>query len=241
MNQSILDTKRLPKHVAIIMDGNGRWAKRKGVSRVKGHEAGAKSVRLAVEACRELNAIKSLTLFAFSTENWRRSITEVNALFRLLSKHIRLEIESLHREGIRVVFMGRREGLSDRVLRDMDESESLTKDNSAMLLNVAINYGGRAEIVDLCRAIGEDMKAGKIRSRDIDEAYIGNRLYVPEIQNVDLLIRTSGEMRISNFLLWQLSYAEIFVTRTFWPDFRRRHLYHAFAEYQLRGRRFGGR
>ena len=241
MNQSILDTKRLPKHVAIIMDGNGRWAKRKGVSRVKGHEAGAKSVRLAVEACRELNAIESLTLFAFSTENWRRSTTEVNALFRLLSKHIRLEIESLHREGIRVVFMGRREGLSDRVLRDMDESESLTKDNSAMLLNVAINYGGRAEIVDLCRAIGEDMKAGKIRSRDIDEAYIGNRLYVPEIQNVDLLIRTSGEMRISNFLLWQLSYAEIFVTRTFWPDFRRRHLYHAFAEYQLRGRRFGGR
>ncbi len=198
-------------------------------------------MRRTVEACRELEAIQSLTLYAFSTENWRRSKTEVNALFRLLSKHIQLEIESMHREGIRVVFMGRREGLSDRVLKDMDESESLTKDNSAMLLNVAINYGGRAEIVDVCRAVGEDMKAGKIRSRDVDEAYVANRLYVPEIQNVDLLIRTSGEMRISNFLLWQLSYAEIFVTRTLWPDFRRRHLYHALAQYQLRGRRFGGR
>ncbi len=236
-----LDRKRLPKHVAIIMDGNGRWAKREGLPRAQGHDAGAKSVRAVIEAARELLGIETLTLYAFSTENWRRSTTEVNTLFRLLSKHINLEIRNLHKEDIRVVFMGRREGLSGKTLLDMDESESLTRNNKSMLLNVAINYGGRAELVDVCRSIANDVNDGTLKPDAIDEEAIASRLYVPEIRDVDLLIRTSGEMRISNFLLWQLSYAEIVVTPTLWPDFRKDHFHEALAEYQARNRRFGGR
>lgn len=236
-----LDKKQLPRHVGIIMDGNGRWARKQGVSRVRGHDAGAKSVRKVVEACRELGVVKTLTLYAFSTENWRRSKTEVNALFRLLSKHINLEIENLHREGIRVVFMGRRAGLSAKVLRDMAQSEDRTARNTGMLLNVAINYGGRAEIADACKAIAAEVAAGELGEGDIDEACIARHLYRPEIPDLDLLIRTSGEARLSNFMLWQLSYSEIVITRTLWPDFRKRHLVSAFREYQSRKRRFGGR
>lgn len=241
MSTATLDRKRLPRHVAIIMDGNGRWAKKHGVTRVQGHDAGAKSVRAVVEACRELGGIRSLTLYAFSTENWRRSKTEVNALFRLLSKHINIEIESLDREGIRVLFMGRREGLSAKVLRDMAHSEEMTADNTGMILNVAVNYGGRAELADACRAIAREVESGALRPRDIDEECIARHLYTPGIPDLDLLIRTSGEARLSNFMLWQLSYSEIVITNTLWPDFRKRHLYKAFLEYQSRKRRFGGR
>ena len=148
------------------MDGNGRWAKQRGVTRAQGHDAGAKSVRAVIEACRELEKIESLSLYAFSTENWRRSKTEVNTLFRLLSKHIKLEIENLHKEGIRVVFMGRREGLGDRALADMASSEALTRDNTAMLLNVAINYGGRAEITDACRDIAREVHGREASRRE---------------------------------------------------------------------------
>lgn len=231
----------MPRHLAIIMDGNGRWAKKHGVTRARGHDEGAKSVKAVIEACRELERVRSLSLYAFSTENWRRSRTEVNTLFRLLSKHIHLEIENLHREGIRVVFMGRRDGLSERTLRDMDASMMLTRGNRAMLLNVAINYGGRAELTDACRAIAREVKAGRLREEDIDEACVARHLYVPDTAEVDLLIRTSGEMRVSNFMLWQISYAEIVVSRTLWPDFRKAHLYKALLEYQSRDRRFGGR
>lgn len=241
MSKAELNVKRLPRHVAIIMDGNGRWAKREGVSRAKGHEAGAKSVRVVIEACRELERVETLTLYAFSTENWRRSRMEVTTLFRLLSKHINLEIENLHREGIRVVFMGRRAGLSAKVLDDMARSEGMTEGNRAMLLNVAVNYGSRAELTDACRVIAGKVKSGELREEDIDEACVAQHLYVPEVRDVDLLIRTSGELRLSNFMMWQLSYSEIVVTRTLWPDFRKRHLYRAFAEYQSRHRRFGGR
>lgn len=236
-----LDIKRLPRHVAIIMDGNGRWAKKEGLTRAQGHEAGARSVRKVIEACRELPRVKSLTLYAFSTENWRRSKTEVNALFRLLSKHIRLEIDNLDKENIRVVFMGRREGLSKKVIDDMDSSMELTKNNTAMLLNVAINYGSRAEIVDAVKALANEVRDGKLNPKKIDESLIAKHMYVPETSEIDLLIRTSGEYRLSNFMLWQLSYAEIVVTRTLWPDFRKRHLHQAFNEYQGRNRRFGGR
>ncbi|MDP7639978.1 MAG: polyprenyl diphosphate synthase [Candidatus Hydrogenedentes bacterium] len=241
MSKSELDMQRLPRHVAIIMDGNGRWAKKRGLSHIRGHEAGATSVRVIVEACRELDAIESLSLYAFSTENWRRSKNEVNALFRLLNKHINLEIDNLHKEGIRVVFTGRKKGLSKKVMSDMEASMEKTRANKAMILNIAVNYGARAELVDACRAIAEDARNGGIRPKDIDEDTIARRLYLPELHDVDLLIRTSGELRLSNFMLWQISYAEIVATRIFWPDFRKRHLHQAFLEYQSRDRRFGGR
>ncbi len=238
---SALDLKRIPRHVAVIMDGNGRWAKKQGVSRLRGHEAGAKAVRAIIEACRELGAIETLTLYAFSTENWRRSKTEISGLFRLLSKYIRLEIDNLHAEDIRVNFTGQTDKLSKRVLADLEESRELTKNNKSMQVNFAINYGARAEIVDACRSIAEDVKAGRLNPNNIDEERIAQRLYDPASRNLDLLIRTAGEYRLSNFMLWQASYAEIVVTRTLWPDFRKRHLRQAMLEFQSRNRKFGGR
>lgn len=231
---------RLPRHIAIIMDGNGRWARRHGVSRVEGHEAGAKSVRAVIEGCRELG-IEVLTLYAFSTENWRRSKREVTALFRLLSKYIRLEIENINKEDIRVTVMGRMEGLGKRVLKDLAHCEELTKNNKSMVANVAINYGGRAEIIDATRQIAAKVRDGRLAVEDIDEACFAQHLYVPELPEPDLLIRTSGEMRLSNFMLWELSYAEIVVVKTLWPDFRKRHLCDAIVTYQARRRRFGAR
>ena len=223
------------------MDGNGRWAKKQGVSRLRGHEAGAKTVRAIIEACRELGKIETLTLYAFSTENWRRSKTEVSGLFRLLSKYIRLELDNLNAEDIRVNFIGRTDKLSKKVLADLEESRELTKNNKSMQVNFAINYGARAEIVDACRSIAEDVKTGRLKPRDINEDQISRRLYDPISQDLDLLIRTAGESRLSNFMLWQASYSEIVVTRTLWPDFRKRHLRQALLEFQSRNRKFGGR
>lgn len=240
MQSPRIDMKRLPRHIAVIMDGNGRWAKRRGVSRIQGHEAGARSVRAIIEASRELG-IDVLTLFAFSTENWRRSKLEVNALFRLLSKYIRIELENIHKEGIRVVIMGRMAGLPKRAAHDLTNSMERTADNKSMTLNIAINYGARGEIVDATKAIAEKVKAGRLKPDAIDEACFAKHLYLPELPDPDLLIRTSGEMRISNFMLWQLSYTEIVMTSVLWPDFRKRHLIKAIADYQARQRRFGGR
>ncbi|MGI6461537.1 MAG: polyprenyl diphosphate synthase [Candidatus Hydrogenedentales bacterium] len=236
-----LDPTQLPRHIAIIMDGNGRWAARHGLSCAEGHESGAKSVRAAIEACRELGGVDVLSLYAFSTENWRRSEAEISALFGLLSKYIHLELENIHREGIRVRIMGRREGLPDPVLNDLEYCEARTRDNRQMTLNVAFNYGGRAEIADAARRIARDAAAGVLRPDEVDEAAVAQRLYVPEIPDVDLLIRTSGEQRLSNFMLWQVSYAEIVTLGVLWPDFRKRHLREAIARYQKRQRRFGGR
>jgi undecaprenyl diphosphate synthase len=235
-----IDKAHLPRHIAIIMDGNGRWAARHGVSREEGHEAGAKSVRAAVELCRELG-IQALTLYAFSTENWRRSKGEVDALFRLLSKYIRLEVPNLHKEDIRLTFMGRLDELSPQTREDLAYSTELTRNNKSMRLNVALNYGARAEIVDAARGIAVDVAEGRLRPEEVDERQFVQRLYVPDLPELDLLIRTSGEMRLSNFMLWQLSYAEIVVLKTLWPDFRKRHLLKAIAEFQSRNRRFGGR
>jgi len=240
MSRADIDMNRLPRHIAIIMDGNGRWATRHGVSREAGHEAGAKSVRAVIEGCRELG-LEVLTLYAFSTENWRRSKREITALFRLLSKYIRLELENLHKEGIRVTVMGRRKGLSPRVIEDLEYCQELTGNNSSMVVNVAINYGGRAEIVDTAKQIAAEVRAGRLALDNIDEACFARCLYVPELPEPDLLIRTSGEVRLSNFMLWELSYAEIVSMKTLWPDFRKRHLYKAIVEYQTRRRRFGGR
>jgi len=223
------------------MDGNGRWAKKHGVTRLRGHEAGAKAVRAVIEACRALGGIETLTLYAFSSENWRRSKTEVSGLFRLLSKYIRLELDNLNAEDIRVVFIGQTKGLPKRVIADLEESRELTKNNRSMQVNFAVNYGARAEIADACRAVAEEVKAGRLQTKNIDEESVAKHLYDPSSCDLDLLIRTAGEMRLSNFMLWQASYAEIVVTRTLWPDFRKRHLYSALREYQARTRKFGGR
>jgi undecaprenyl diphosphate synthase len=230
----------LPQHIAIIMDGNGRWAQKHGVSRAEGHEAGAKSVRAAIEGCREMG-IGVLTLYAFSTENWRRSRFEVNALFRLLSKYVKQELEAIHKEDIRVLIMGRMDGLPKKTVADLQHSMERTANNKSMILNVAINYGGRSEIADAVRAIAKDVQRGAVKLDDVDEACVANHLYRPELPDPDLLIRTSGEMRISNFMLWQLSYTEIVMLKTLWPDFRKSHLRKAIEEYQQRQRRFGGR
>ncbi|MCX5759248.1 MAG: polyprenyl diphosphate synthase [Candidatus Hydrogenedentes bacterium] len=235
-----LDLTRLPRHIAIIMDGNGRWAERHGVSHEEGHEAGAKSVRAVIEGCREIG-IETLSIYAFSTENWKRSDREVNALFLLLSKYVQLEIDNIHKEDIRVTIMGRREGLNERVLKDLDYCVDLTRNNKSMTVNVALNYGGRGEILDAAKALAADAVAGKVAPAELDEAKFAQYLYVPSLPELDLLIRTSGEMRVSNFMLWQLSYAEIVPMRVLWPDFRKRHLREAIAQYQARQRRFGGR
>jgi len=235
-----IDKKCLPRHIAIIMDGNGRWAERHGVSHEEGHEAGAKSVRAVIEGGRELG-IEALTLYAFSTENWRRPKAEVDALFQLLSKYVRLELENIHKEDIRVTIMGRLDELAPKTLEDLNYCMERTKNNKSMTVNVGVNYGARAEIIDATKAIASEVKSGKLSLDDIDEACFASHLYVPDLPELDLLIRTSGELRISNFMLWQLSYAEIMPMRVLWPDFRKRHLRQAIAAYQARHRRFGGR
>lgn len=235
-----LDMDRLPSHIAVIMDGNGRWAKEHGKRHVEGHEAGAKSVRAVIEGCRELG-IDALTLYAFSTENWKRSDLEVNALFRLMSKYIHREINEIHKNNIRVGFIGRWEGLPKKAAEDLQHCLDLTCNNTAMVCNVALNYGGRAELVDATRAIAREVREGRLDPEGVDETLIARHLYDPAHSEVDLLIRTSGELRLSNFLLWQLSYAEIVVQDVLWPDFRKEHLCEAILSYQQRSRRFGGR
>ncbi len=235
-----LDTDRLPNHVGIIMDGNGRWAKRQGKTRAQGHEAGARGVRAVIEAGRELG-VKTLTLYAFSTENWRRSKTEVDALFRLMSKYIHREIDEIHKNNIRVRHLGRMDRLPAKARKDLEYCLDLTKDNDAMDVCVALDYGARAEIVHAARALASEAAAATLDPGAIDEDALAQHLYLPEHAEVDLLVRTSGEMRVSNFMLWQISYAEIIITDTLWPDFDKAAFCDAIVEYQSRNRRFGGR
>lgn len=237
---SRLDMDRLPRHIAIIMDGNGRWAEKHGKTRAQGHEAGARGVRFAIEACRELG-IDALSLYAFSTENWKRSDFEVNTLFRLMSKYIHKEIDEIDKNDIRVRFMGRMDGLPSRAAKDLQYCLERTKNNRSMDAIVAINYGARAEIVDATRRIAAEAIAARVQAADIDESMFARHLYVPDHPEVDLLIRTSGELRISNFMLWQISYAEIVVLPMPWPDFTKETLCEAILEYQSRSRRYGGR
>lgn len=241
MSDTPIDVSRLPRHIAIIMDGNGRWAREHGVSRAAGHEQGARSARAAIEACRELGGIQALTLYAFSTENWRRSDFEVNTLFRLLSKYIGIELQSVHEAGIRIRAMGRLDSLPKQAREDMRKAMELTAGNTEMTVNVALNYGSRTEIVDAARALAQDVRDGRLDPEAIDEALFASKLYTADLPDPDLLIRTSGEMRLSNFMLWQLSYAELVVVPTYWPDFDKERLLAAIAEYQTRDRRFGGR
>jgi undecaprenyl diphosphate synthase len=234
-----IDRAKLPTHVAIIMDGNGRWAGKRNLPRVAGHKEGAESVRNIVETAARLG-IKHLTLYAFSTENWKRPKLEVRALMDLLVEFIRKETLTLRKNNIKFQMLGRSEGLHISVLEQIRKAELSTFQNTGLQLNIAINYSGRAEILDACRELAREVAAGRIRAEEIDDEVIAARLYTREIPDPDLLIRTSGEMRISNFLLWQIAYSEIYVTETLWPDFRESDFYQAMLEYQKRDRRFGG-
>jgi undecaprenyl diphosphate synthase len=233
-----LDLARLPRHVAVIMDGNGRWAQRKHLPRVAGHRVGTQTARSTIETCARLK-VEALTLYAFSVENWRRPKTETDFLMQLLREYLRTEMPLIQRNNIRMRFLGRSQELPAGVQQDMRHAEEKTAGNGGMVLSLALNYGGRAEIVDAANAIlAERIAQGSPASITEDE--ISRRLYTAGLPDPDLMIRTSGEMRVSNFLLWQIAYAEIFVTETLWPDFNRARLLEAFVEFQGRERRYGG-
>jgi len=233
-----IDKARIPAHIAIIMDGNGRWARERGLPRTAGHRAGANTVRAVVEGCRELG-VKSLTLYAFSTENWRRPKREIRTLWSLLKRYLRKEVAELHKQSIRFRAVGRIKELPQDVQEEVKKAEQKTRNNSAMTLNLALNYGGQQEIADAAQRIAADARKGKIGVREIDPELLERYLYAPDAARVDLLIRSGGEHRISNFLLWQLSYAELVMTETLWPDFSKEELYRAIIEFQNRERRFG--
>ncbi len=232
------DRISVPKHVAIIMDGNGRWAKSRGLPRIEGHRRGADSVRRALEAC-EYWKIPNLTLYCFSNENWKRPAEELGFLMGLLKQYLIRERKTLMEKNVRLKIIGRRDGLPADILEQMDQSVEATRHNSAMTLCLAINYGARQEIVDAVKRIVNDSHAGKLTADTIDETTIANRLYTSDMPDPDLVIRTSGEMRISNFLLWQISYSELWVTSKAWPDFNGDDFREALEDYSKRQRRFG--
>ena len=237
-DSSELDPHRLPAHVAIIMDGNGRWAKKRLLNRIQGHEKGAETVRTIVRTSREIG-ISHLTLYAFSTENWQRPKIEVEALMKLLKRFLIDEQSELMENQIRLNTIGQIERLPRDVRRQLESSMHLTAKNSEMTLHLALSYGGRAEIVQMVRAIAEKAASGDFSKSDITDETVSRYLYTAGIPDPDLLIRTSGEMRISNFLLWQIAYAEIYVTDTLWPDFDRDEFLAILQAYQKRDRRFG--
>jgi len=233
-----LDADRLPRHIAVIMDGNGRWAGLRKLPRVAGHRSGIDSVRDIVESCRRLG-IEVLTLYAFSIENWKRPKLEIRTLMRLLREFIRNETRNVHENNIRFQAIGRIHELDESVREELRRITDLTRQNDGMTLNIALNYSGRAELADAVnRIVSECRKGGEPTA--VTEEIISNSLYTAGLPDPDLLIRTSGEMRISNFLLWQIAYSEIYVTPTLWPDFRRKHLLEAITAYQRRDRRYGG-
>lgn len=234
-----IEPKRLPAHIAIIMDGNGRWAQRRHLPRVAGHRAGVKAAREIIEACARMK-ITALTLYAFSMENWRRPKTEVDFLMRLLREYLRKELPIIHKNNIRLLVIGRPDQLPDAVSRDIERAEQTTARNTGMKLVVALNYGARAELVDAFNRIVDRIRHNGLSSYQVDEQTVSDHLYTAGLPDPDLVIRTSGEMRVSNFLLWQIAYAEIYVTETLWPDFNRARLLEALIEYQKRERRYGG-
>lgn len=237
-NSEDLDKTKLPAHVAIIMDGNGRWAKKHLLSRIKGHEKGAEAVRTVVRVCRELG-IAYLTLYAFSTENWQRPQKEVAALMTLLTKFLKSEQKELATKDIRLAVIGQIERLPANVQQVLHETMELTRSNSALQLNLALSYGSRTEIVRMARQIAKEAKSEQLDPDDINAEIVAAHLYTKDMPDPDLLIRTSGEMRISNFLLWQIAYAEIYVTPTYWPDFGKDEFVEILKNYQQRERRFG--
>ncbi len=233
-----LDLTRLPRHVAVIMDGNGRWARKRHLPRIAGHRSGTQSARTTIETCARLK-IEALTLYAFSVENWRRPKTEIDFLMALLREYLRKEMPLIQKNEIRMRFLGRLDELPVAVQKDAREAMEKTAGNKGMVLCVALNYGGRAEIVDAMNAILSE-RNGHAAPNKVTEEQLSRHLYTEGLPDPDLLIRTSGEMRVSNFLLWQIAYAEIFVTETLWPDFNRARLLEALLEFQKRERRYGG-
>jgi undecaprenyl diphosphate synthase len=234
-----LDLKRLPQHLAVIMDGNGRWAERRHLPRVAGHRAGVKAAREIIESCARLK-LPYLTLYAFSLENWRRPQAEVDFLMRLLREYLKRELPAIHKNNIRLLIIGRAEQLPEGVRKDIEHGMQMTARNTGMKLVVALNYGGRAELVDAFNAMLEHIRSNGLSAFQADEQTISEHLYTAGLPDPDLLIRTSGEMRVSNFLLWQIAYAEIYVTETLWPDFSRARLLDALVDFQKRERRYGG-
>ena len=232
-----LDWERLPRHIAVIMDGNGRWAQKRHLPRVAGHRAGTQSARTTIETCARLK-VEALTLYAFSVENWRRPRAEIEFLMQLLREYLRKEMPLIQKNNIRMRFLGRPEELPAGVQKDTREAMEATAGNTAMVLSIALNYGGRAEIVDAMNAILAERNGHGDAA--VTEEQLSRHLYTANLPDPDLLIRTSGEMRISNFLLWQIAYAEIFVTETLWPDFNRARLLEALVDFQGRERRYGG-
>lgn len=234
-----LDMTRIPRHVAFIMDGNGRWAKKRGLSRTKGHEEGAKRIEKLAITAKDLG-IKVITLFAFSTENWKRPKEEVDFIFSLLEKFLKEGKESFKENGVRLHFIGDIEAMDDKFKTLMKQAMEETKSNEGIVLNLAINYGGRSELVSAVKQICQGCAEGKYKVEEIDEQVIENHLMTKEFPAVDLMVRTSGEIRLSNFLLWQLAYSELIFTEVFWPDFDEKELKNVLIEYQSRDRRFGG-
>ena len=233
-----INTGNLPKHLAIIMDGNGRWAKKKGLIRALGHESGTKSVKVTVETCAKIG-IENLTLYAFSTENWNRPKLEVDTLMKLLVSSLKKELKTLQDNNIRLNSIGNLSKLPNSILKELKEVIEKTKNNTRMTLTLALSYGSREELLNVVKNISNKVKNNIISIDTIDESIINQHLYTHNLPDVDLLIRTSGEHRISNFLLWQIAYAELFFTDVLWPDFTEEHLYEAIISYQKRERRFG--
>jgi undecaprenyl diphosphate synthase len=234
-----LDLARMPAHVAIVMDGNGRWAQQRGLKRTDGHAAGEEALFDTVDGALEIG-LKWLTVYAFSTENWRRPIDEVRFLMGFNERLLMTRRDDLNRRGVRVRFIGRRGGrVPGRVRKRIEETEAMTRGNRRMTLTFAFNYGGRAELVDAARAIAQRVADGSLDPGKIDEKTLARHLYAPDMPDPDLLVRTSGEFRISNYLLWELAYSELFFTDVLWPDFRKQHLFDAVADFQQRNRRFG--
>ena len=236
---SQIDPARLPQHIAIIMDGNGRWAKKRGKPRIFGHREGAESVRAILDTCARLE-IKAVTLFAFSTENWKRPEDEVSGLMQMLKFYLKKELKTVHNNNIRFQAIGKIEDLNSDIQKRIAAAEAKTAENTGTILSIALNYGGRAEIVEACKKAFEKLSEKNESIEKLSEADIEENLYTHNLPEVDLLVRTSGEMRISNFLLWQIAYSEIYVTPTLFPDFRRAEIFKAILEFQKRDRRFGG-
>ena len=236
--QTQINTHKIPKHVAIIMDGNGRWAKQKGMLRVFGHRNGVKAVKQTIDAASEIG-VEVITLYAFSTENWNRPKTEVKALMNLLVSSLKDELDAFQEKNIRLQTIGQTESLPKKAQRQLKEVIELTKNNTSMVLNLALSYGSREEIVNTIKNISKKVVNKELLIEEIDEKIINNHLYTFTLPDVDFLIRTSGEKRISNFLLWQIAYAEFYFTDVLWPDFRKEDFFKAIIEYQNRERRFG--
>ena len=237
--ERLLDRKKLPRHIAIIMDGNGRWAEKRNLPRIEGHKAAIESIRDVVESCGKLE-MEALTLYAFSTENWKRPIREVNALMLLLRQQLKEQTDELNENNVRLRAIGQLNRIPKRVRQELERSINITANNTGLILNLALNYGSRQEIVQATQRIAQDVKDGELKINAINENLFANYLYTANLPELDLLIRPSGEMRVSNFLLWQLAYAELYVTPILWPDFRKKDLLLALIAYQQRNRRFGG-